>query len=134
MNLTDDSKDRLRRIRAWSAISLARVMIRLPPETLQSVMVRICRSAARGATSDEASSARELVCRLSRRCASKGCLQRSVATVLLCRSHGHAPDWRTGFSMNPFLAHAWVEADGAPVGEPVAVDGYTVVHRADVRG
>ncbi|MBP2407848.1 hypothetical protein JOF44_000751 [Brachybacterium fresconis] len=35
--------------------------------------------------------------------------------------------------MNPFLAHAWVEVDDAPVGELAVVDDYTVVHRADVR-
>ncbi|MDN5716097.1 MAG: lasso peptide biosynthesis B2 protein [Brevibacterium aurantiacum] len=108
-------------------------MIQLSPDRLQSVLESICRSAPRAATIEEALYARDLVCALSRRCAGQGCLQRSVAVVLFCRSRGSAPNWRTGFSMNPFLAHAWVEVDDAPVGELAVVDDYTVVHRADVR-
>lgn len=134
MSVLSSSTGRRHRTRAWIAISLARVITRFPPDTLQSVMGRLCRSAPRVATVGEALYARELVCGLSRRCAGQGCLQRSVAVVLFCRSQGSAPDWRTGFALNPFLAHAWVEVDGAPVGELAAVEGYTVVHRADVHG
>jgi hypothetical protein len=51
-------------------------------------------------------------------CAGEGCLQRSLATALLCRMRGSWPTWCTGVRTMPFGAHAWVEADGVPVDEP----------------
>lgn len=54
---------------------------------------------------------------VSVQCAGQGCLQRSLATVLLCRAGGRWPDWCTGVRMEPFRAHAWVEVDGEPIGE-----------------
>jgi hypothetical protein len=51
-------------------------------------------------------------------CAGEGCLQRSLATALLCRLRGSWPTWCTGVRTMPFGAHAWVEADGVPVDEP----------------
>ncbi|MFD0382133.1 lasso peptide biosynthesis B2 protein [Streptomyces stramineus] len=54
----------------------------------------------------------------------EGCLQRSVATALLCRMRGVWPDWCTGVRTAPFRAHAWVEVDGRPIGEPHQDDYY----------
>ncbi|MCZ0991656.1 lasso peptide biosynthesis B2 protein [Streptomyces diastatochromogenes] len=73
--------------------------------------------AGRPATTSQALAAREAVVALSARCAGEGCLQRSVATALLCRMRGSG---RTGARVRtaPFRAHAWVEVDGLPVGEP----------------
>jgi hypothetical protein len=34
------------------------------------------------------------------------------------RIRGVWPTWCTGVRTAPFIAHAWVEADGHPVGEP----------------
>lgn len=31
--------------------------------------------------------------------------------------------------MEPFRAHAWVEVDGQPVGEPYSMDAYAVTMR-----
>jgi hypothetical protein len=45
---------------------------------------------------------------------------------------GISPSWRTGFGTEPFIAHAWVEAEGRPVGEPDAVASYFVAHAVDV--
>lgn len=47
-----------------------------------------------------------------------GCLQRSLATVLLCRTRGTWPTWCAGVRTSPFRAHAWVQVDGTPIGEP----------------
>jgi hypothetical protein len=44
-----------------------------------------------------------------------------VATALLCRLGGGWPDWCTGIRTQPFRAHAWVEVDGAAVGESADV-------------
>jgi hypothetical protein len=46
------------------------------------------------------------------------CLQRAIATALLCRLGGVWPTWCTGVRTAPFAAHAWIEVDGQPVGEP----------------
>jgi hypothetical protein len=50
-------------------------------------------------------------------CGGRYCLQRSLATTLLCRMRGVWPTWCIGVHTAPFTAHAWVEAEGQPVGE-----------------
>lgn len=107
----------LRQIRPRCAVGVARVLVWLPPARLQRVL-RLISKGARPAGYAEAALARRSVVAISTRCAGLGCLQRSVATALLCRSRGRWPDWCTGFRSQPFGAHAWVEADGRPVDEP----------------
>ncbi len=67
------------------------------------------------------------MCAVSLRCAGpKGCLPRSLGAALVCRLSGTWPAWCTGVSMvPPFTAHAWIEADGRPVGEGVPDDYFT---------
>ncbi|MEV1199314.1 lasso peptide biosynthesis B2 protein [Microbispora rosea] len=120
------------RAQARLAITVARVLILLSPNRLAAVLTWLCRGVAHASATD-AGEARNVVCALSPRCAGQGCLQRSVAVVILCRLRGSAPDWRAGFAMHPFTAHAWVEVDGRPVGEPEKVSAYTVVHASRVR-
>ncbi|WP_226874665.1 lasso peptide biosynthesis B2 protein [Microbispora sitophila] len=120
------------RAQARLAIAVARVLILLSPDRLAAVLTRLCRGVAQASATD-AGDARDVVCALSRRCAGQGCLQRSVAVVILCRLRGSAPDWCAGFAMHPFTAHAWVEVDDRPVGEPEKVSTYTVVHASRVR-
>jgi Transglutaminase-like superfamily len=99
------------------AAGVARLLVRLPPARLQ----RVLRTVSRGtlpATYAEVARARQSVVSVSTRCAGLGCLQRSVATVLMCRIRGRWADWCTGFRIQPFGAHAWVEVDGRPVDEP----------------
>ncbi|KOU36430.1 lasso peptide biosynthesis B2 protein [Streptomyces sp. WM6378] len=99
------------------ATGAARLIVTLKPHRIRRVLSMVRRGAA-PATTSEALAAREAVVTLSARCAGEGCLQRSVATALLCRMRGVWPDWCTGVRTAPFRAHAWVEADGLPVGEP----------------
>jgi Transglutaminase-like superfamily len=99
------------------AVGIARLLVLLPPARLH----RVLRLASRGASPvgyGDALRARQSAVAVSTRCAGLGCLQRSVATVLLCRARGRWADWCTGFRVHPFAAHAWVEVDGTPVGEP----------------
>ncbi|EQD88249.1 transglutaminase superfamily protein [Saccharopolyspora erythraea NRRL 2338] len=77
------------------------------------------------ATAGQASAAREQVVSVSLRCAGQGCLQRSIATALLCRARGTRPTWCTGVRTQPFAAHAWVEAEGRLIGEPHPKGHYT---------
>ncbi|GGS14184.1 hypothetical protein GCM10010252_62030 [Streptomyces aureoverticillatus] len=57
---------------------------------------------------EEALRARQEVTTVSTLCAGRYCLQRSLATALLCRMRGHVPTWCSGVRTTPFGAHAWV--------------------------
>ncbi|MFI0356936.1 lasso peptide biosynthesis B2 protein [Actinomadura sp. 9N407] len=107
---------RRRRLAARLCVAVAALLMRLPPVRLRAVLAAASRG-ARPASADQALAARDAVVRTSVRCAGQGCLQRSLATVLLCRLGGTWPDWCTGVLTEPFRAHAWVEAEGRPVGE-----------------
>ncbi|KAB2370746.1 lasso peptide biosynthesis B2 protein [Actinomadura montaniterrae] len=111
---------RRRRAGARAAVGAARLIAALPPRRLRRVLA-VLRRGARPATGEEALAARQAVVTVSVQCAGQGCLQRSLATVLLCRAGGTWPDWCTGVRLEPFRAHAWVEADGEPVGERAEV-------------
>lgn len=111
---------------ALVAVGLARLLILLPPKRLRRVLSALSRG-ARPATEAQARFARQAAVTVSARCAGLGCLQRSVAAVLLCRAHRRWPDWCSGFRTRPFGAHAWVEVDGVPVGEPVELSRFRTV-------
>lgn len=114
---------RPRRAAARVAVAVARVISMLPPSRIQRVL-HVLRRGAAPATAQEALSARTAVVAVSVRCAGEGCLQRSLAAVLLCRMKGKWPTWCTGVRVHPFGAHAWVEAEGQPVGETWPVGYY----------
>ncbi|MCX5554962.1 lasso peptide biosynthesis B2 protein [Streptomyces sp. NBC_00038] len=108
------------------AAGVARLLVRLPPARLQR-MLRLISRGTRPAAHAEVARARRSVVSVSTRCAGLGCLQRSVATVLLCRARGRWADWCTGFRTQPFGAHAWVEVDGRPVDEPGELSAFRTV-------
>lgn len=112
-----------RRLRAYAAVGLARVLATQPPARIRVLLDRV-RRGARPATHSEAKAARDDVVAVSLLCAAReGCLPRSLATALLCRAAGTWPTWAVGARrVPPFGAHAWVEADGAPVGEDYPPD------------
>jgi len=107
-----------RRIAARLAVAAATPLARLTPHRLRRVLGFV-RRGSRPAGHDAAKAARDAVLAVSLRCLGpQGCLPRSVAVVLLCRMSGTWPTWCAGVRvMPPFGAHAWVEADGAPVDE-----------------
>jgi hypothetical protein len=108
------------------AAGAARLLVRLPPARLARVL-RVLSRGARPAGYAATARARQSVVAVSVRCAGLGCLQRSVATALLCRAHGRWADWCTGFRVQPFGAHAWVEVDGRPVDEPGELTAFRTV-------
>ncbi|MET8573043.1 lasso peptide biosynthesis B2 protein [Streptomyces sp. NPDC004783] len=116
------------RLLARAAVTAAWFLIRLSPARLRRVLTTAARG-ARPATREEALRGRRAVVSVSSRCAGQGCLQRSVATVLLCRARGTWPDWCTGVRTQPFRAHAWVEAAGRPVGEGEDVQYFRTLMR-----
>ncbi|GAA2765943.1 hypothetical protein GCM10010103_49840 [Streptomyces paradoxus] len=105
-----------RRVLPLLAVGAARLLARARPARLRTVL-EFARRGARPATAAQALRAREEVVSVSLRCAGQGCLQRSIATALLCRARGSWPTWCTGVRTHPFAAHAWVEAEGQLVGE-----------------
>lgn len=77
---------------------------------------------------------RNAVCVVSRKCRSQqGCLLRSLSTAAACRISHRSVTWCTGFTDRPFRAHAWVEANGIPIGEPDAVKQYTITRASSER-
>ncbi|MFI6014085.1 lasso peptide biosynthesis B2 protein [Streptomyces sp. NPDC051243] len=111
------------RLTAHAAVIAARLLAHLPPRRIRAVLGQ-GRRGARPARYDEALRARREVTAVSTLCAGRYCLQRSLATTLLCRMRGHWPTWCSGVRTAPFGAHAWVEADGKPVGEPADTATY----------
>jgi hypothetical protein len=107
---------RHRHLTARLAVAVARPISLLPPRRIRQVLRFVSRG-TRPATAAHALRSRRAVVTVSARCAGQGCLQRSIATALLCRLRGRWPDWCTGVRGRPFRAHAWVEAEGAAVGE-----------------
>ncbi|MYS92401.1 hypothetical protein SCNRRL3882_0193 [Streptomyces chartreusis NRRL 3882] len=112
-----------RRFLARVVVCCAHVLATQPPDRIRAVLRRL-RRGARPATLAEASTARETVLAVSLAAGGhKGCLSRSLATVLLCRVYGQWPTWCVGVrSRPPFAAHAWVEAEGVLVGEGASPD------------
>ncbi len=106
-----------RRLAARSAVGAARLLAHLPPRRLRALL-RAARRGAAPADYATALRARQDVTAVSVLCSGRYCLQRSLATALLCRLGGAWPTWCTGVRTPPFAAHAWVEADGRRVGEP----------------
>lgn len=100
------------------AVGIARLLVRGgSPARIRDSLRRLhagCRPASHG----EAQVAHAIVTTVSRRCAGRdACLLRSVATAVCCRLHGARATWVVGVKTSPFAAHAWIEADGRPVGE-----------------
>ncbi|MBB5158762.1 lasso peptide biosynthesis B2 protein [Saccharopolyspora phatthalungensis] len=122
-----------RRVLVIVAVTGSRILARLRPHRLCAVLKFISRG-AKAADYESALRARQNVVAVSRRCAGRYCLNRSIATALLCRLYGNWPTWCTGVMMAPFAAHAWVEADGRRVGEPADAAGYKVMLCVPPRG
>jgi hypothetical protein len=113
----------LRRLRAYAAVGAARLLATGSPTRIRAILRSLGRG-ARPATFEEASAARADVTAVSLCCAAReGCVPRSLAVVLLCRSRGTQVTWCVGARrVAPFGAHAWVEADGRMVDEPYPPD------------
>ncbi|MCH0541888.1 lasso peptide biosynthesis B2 protein [Streptomyces sp. MUM 203J] len=113
-----------RRLAARLVLGPALLLSLLPPRRIRAVLGWARRGAA-PATAEGALDARDALCAVSLRCAGpQGCLPRSLGAALLCRLRGTWPTWCTGVrTVPPFAAHAWIEAEGRPVGEGMP-DGY----------
>jgi hypothetical protein len=117
----------LQRVAALAVIACARLLATLPPKRIRQVL-RLLQRGSSPATHEQALRARDTITAVSLRCSGRYCLQRSLATAILCRTGGTWPRWCAGIrGTAPFAAHAWVEADGQPVGESASIAGYRVI-------
>ena len=98
------------------AVGTAMVMCRLSPSAIRGILIKTVRTGKRPPTS-YVIRYRRLVASVSTFCAGEGCLPRSIAIALVARMYGYGVTWCTGVKDNPFVAHAWVEIDGKPIGE-----------------
>lgn len=57
------------------------------------------------------------------------CLESSVAGTVAVALSGRRAHWVHGIAGDPVRMHAWVEADGLPVGEPPSTNCYTPLLR-----
>jgi hypothetical protein len=115
------------RLLALAAVWAGYLLSNVSPARLRRFL-ELARTGARPATVSETRMALDAVLAMSIRCTGEYCLQRSIATVLLCRMTGSWPEWRTGVRVDPFQAHAWVVADGVAVGEhPETIDYFSPV-------
>ncbi|MFE3142948.1 lasso peptide biosynthesis B2 protein [Streptomyces scopuliridis] len=118
---------------ALVTVAAARLLARLSPRRLRQVL-ELARRGARPADLPQALRARNAVVSVSVAIAGPRCLERSIATALLCRLGGTWPQWCTGVTTQPFAAHAWVAVDGDPVGEdPDAVTDFHLVMSVPAR-
>ncbi|WP_280368904.1 lasso peptide biosynthesis B2 protein [Nocardia wallacei] len=109
-------------------VAVARVLAKAKPARIRAILA-VLRIGAAPATFEAASVAHEQVTAVSYACVGpRSCLLRSIAITLLCRTRGQWPTWRVGVRrLPPMAAHAWVEAEGEPVGESFTGDYYAVL-------
>ncbi|MCI2423726.1 lasso peptide biosynthesis B2 protein [Saccharopolyspora sp. K220] len=102
-------------------VSISRMLSRKSPKQLRHLLERLS-NGARPASYGEAKYVRDAILTASPRCRGRSaCLVRSLSVVLLCRLRGTWPTWCVGvLATPPFSAHAWVEADGEIVDEPIS--------------
>ena len=98
-------------------------LIKLPPKKLSEVIEKLSKN-TRKALPKEVESWRTSINSINVRCAGNGCLQRSVAVMLRGIIARRTPDWVSGFQVSPFIAHAWVEVDGIPIGEEMDLSNF----------
>jgi hypothetical protein len=107
------------------AVGIGRVLARRKPKQIKAVLEKL-QTGARPATAAEARHARDSVLTVSPRCSGdRACLPRSIASMVLCRLRGVSPVWCVGVLVAPpFIAHAWIEAEGKSIGETLDLSHY----------
>ena len=98
-------------------------LIKLPPKKLSEIIEKLSKN-TRKALPMEVEGWRTSINSINVRCAGNGCLQRSVAVMLRGIIARRTPDWASGFQVAPFIAHAWVEVDGIPIGEDMDLSNF----------
>ncbi|MFJ8516215.1 lasso peptide biosynthesis B2 protein [Lysinibacillus xylanilyticus] len=99
----------------------------LSPNMIEKILSRLMRRNP-SASKEQVQVIRDAVCTVSKRCRSQeGCLRRSLAVVIATWLKRRSVSWCTGYALEPFRAHAWVELNSIPVGEPDEISLYSKV-------
>ncbi|WP_433701333.1 lasso peptide biosynthesis B2 protein [Nocardiopsis sp. CA-288880] len=103
----------------WSAVVLLRLPLKHSVATLTALKSRTRTPASSSEAADAVAAARSAARWYPGRAA---CLELSLAAALTAILMRRAVDWIIGARMMPYAAHAWIEAQGTPIGEPVEPD------------
>nr|WP_184293704.1 lasso peptide biosynthesis B2 protein [Nocardiopsis algeriensis] len=122
--LPSEARLRLRdRCAGLLGFTLAVVLLRLPLKYSVAVVAQLKRRTPGPATVAETETAVVAARRAARWFPGRAaCLENSLAAALTALLMGHRVDWCIGARLMPYAAHAWVEAEGVPVGEPAEPD------------
>ncbi|MBD8021372.1 lasso peptide biosynthesis B2 protein [Brevibacterium gallinarum] len=120
-------------MRASLAVGIAKLLRRASPKRIRSVL-RLISAGAEPSAYEQAKQARDEILTASPYCrGGEACLVRSLATALYCRMRGYWPTWSVGvLAVPPFAAHAWVEAEGRIVDEPLSATDYRAFFKVAV--
>ena len=113
------------RMRARAAVLMSNRPAKSKPERIERV---IGRWAAKYPVTDieSARKDRAAVCFVSGRARSQeGCLLRSISVARAAKLRRRSITWCSGFAVEPFRGHAWVEVGGVPVTEFAELREYT---------
>ena len=113
------------RMRARAAVLMSNRLAKSKPERIERV---IGRWAAKYPVTDieSARKDRAAVCFVSGRARSQeGCLLRSISVARAAKLRRRSITWCSGFAVEPFRGHAWVEVGGVPVTEFAELREYT---------
>ena len=113
------------RMRARAAVLMSNRLAKSKPERIERV---IGRWAAKYPVTDieSARKDRAAVCFVSGRARSQeGCLLRSISVARAAKLRRRSITWCSGFAVEPFRGHAWVEVGGTPVTEFAELREYT---------
>ncbi|OTN90592.1 hypothetical protein A5819_003092 [Enterococcus sp. 7E2_DIV0204] len=107
------------------------------PSMIERLLLRLMKKKP-VSTRAKAQEIRDGVCGVSKRCRSQeGCLRRSLAVTIAVLLQRKSISWCTGYALEPFRAHAWVEIEGEPIGEPDEVKLYSksisIPHRTTIQ-
>lgn len=114
-----------RRATIGSTVLASRALSCLPPRRLREVLTTV----AQGATPADYLQTRrvrdEVLTASALARGDSSCLMRSISTALVCRTEGLWPEWCVGvLNTPPFTAHAWLEAEGEIVDEPLTSSSF----------
>ena len=113
------------RMRARAAVLMSNRLAKSKPERIERV---IGRWAAKYPVTDieSAYKDRAAVCSVSGRARSRqGCLLRSISVARAAKLRRRSITWCSGFAVEPFRGHAWVEVGGVPIMENEELREYT---------
>lgn len=119
LSRTAESCTRTDRVLGMLCVPFATLLLRMRFDRLVALTGRLAAITARPVTVTETSSMVAAVRRAARHHPGRiACLEEAIAVVVLAALRGRTVTWCVGARLMPYTAHAWVEVEGKPVGQP----------------